>query len=59
MNNEQALVKALSRRQQAIVPIAALAATGDISRLSQALEQGLDVGLTVDEAKEVLVQPYA
>lgn len=49
----------LSPRQQAIVPIAAFAAAGDIARLGPALNQGLDAGLTVADAREVLVQVYA
>ena len=49
----------LTSRQQAIVPIAAFAAAGDITKLSTALSQGLDAGLTVNDAKEVLVQLYA
>ncbi|SPR96570.1 carboxymuconolactone decarboxylase family protein [Cupriavidus taiwanensis] len=49
----------LTARQQAIVPIAAFAAAGDIARLNAALERGLDAGLTVSEAKEILVQLYA
>jgi 4-carboxymuconolactone decarboxylase len=49
----------LSVRQQAIIPIAAFAAAGDISRLGPALNLGLDAGLTVNDAKEVLVQLYA
>jgi 4-carboxymuconolactone decarboxylase len=49
----------LSLRQQSIVPIAAFAAAGDIARLGPALEQGLDAGLTVNDAKEILVQLYA
>jgi 4-carboxymuconolactone decarboxylase len=49
----------LSTRQQAIIPIAAFAAAGDISRLNAALHQGLDAGVTVNDAKEVLVQVYA
>jgi 4-carboxymuconolactone decarboxylase len=49
----------LSARQQAIVPISALAASGDIAQLGPALNQGLDNGLTVSDAKEVLVQLYA
>ncbi|MDH6590239.1 4-carboxymuconolactone decarboxylase [Variovorax sp. TBS-050B] len=49
----------LSARQQAIVPIAATAAVGDMTRLSDALNRGLDAGLAVNEIKEVLVQVYA
>lgn len=49
----------LTVRQQAIVPIAAFAAAGDIAKLNLALNQGLDSGLTVSETKEILVQVYA
>jgi len=49
----------LTARQQAIVPIAAFAGAGDIAKLSAALNQGLDAGLTVSDAKEILVQLYA
>lgn len=49
----------LTVRQQAIVPMAAFAAAGDIARLNTALDQGLSAGLSVNEAKEVLVQVYA
>jgi alkylhydroperoxidase/carboxymuconolactone decarboxylase family protein YurZ len=49
----------LTARQQAIVPIAAFAAAGDMARLNAALNQGLDAGLTVSDVKEVLVQLYA
>lgn len=49
----------LSAKQQAIPPIAAFAATGDMAGLDTALNQGLDAGLTVSEVKEVLVQLYA
>ena len=49
----------LSSRQQSIVPVAAHAAAGDIPRLNAALNSGLDAGLTVSDAKEVLVQVYA
>ena len=49
----------LSAKQQAIPLIAAFMATSDMPRLNAALNQGLDAGLTVSEAKEVLVQLYA
>jgi 4-carboxymuconolactone decarboxylase len=49
----------LSARQQAIVPIAAFAAAGDMAKLNAALNQGLDSGLTVGDAREILVQLYA
>lgn len=49
----------LSSKQQAIVLIAAFMASSDMPRLNEALNQGLDAGLTINEAKEVLVQLYA
>lgn len=49
----------LSAKQQAIAPIAAATALGDLPRLNQALNQGLDAGLTLSESKEILVQMYA
>jgi alkylhydroperoxidase/carboxymuconolactone decarboxylase family protein YurZ len=49
----------LSVKQQAIAPITAAGAVGDLPRLNVALAQGLDAGLTVSETKELLVQLYA
>src|SRR5215211_7035680 len=49
----------LLTRQQAIAPIGAATAVGDMTQLSTALNQGLDAGLTVSDAKEILVQLYA
>jgi len=49
----------LSAKQQAIPLIASFMAASDMPKLSAALNQGLDAGLTVSEAKEVLVQLYA
>ena len=49
----------LSARQQAIPLIAAAMATSDMPKLNAALNLGLDAGLTVSEAKEILVQLYA
>nr|WP_284356573.1 carboxymuconolactone decarboxylase family protein [Pseudomonas putida]HDS0964975.1 carboxymuconolactone decarboxylase family protein [Pseudomonas putida]HDS0991357.1 carboxymuconolactone decarboxylase family protein [Pseudomonas putida] len=45
--------------QQAIIPIAAFAAAGDIAGLNRALNDGLDAGLSISDAREVLVQLYA
>lgn len=49
----------LNARQQAIVPIAAFAAAGDMAKLNVALNQGLDSGMTISDAREILVQLYA
>jgi 4-carboxymuconolactone decarboxylase len=59
MTTAAASAQALSRTQLAIAPIAAATATGDIPQLNAVLNQGLDAGLTVSDAKEVLVQLYA
>lgn len=50
---------ALTSRQQAIGPIAAATAVGDMAQLNAALARGLDAGLTISDAKEILVQLYA
>lgn len=50
---------ALNPKQQVIIPIAAFTADGNIDRLTSALNQGLDDGLTVNEVKEILVHLYA
>ncbi|WP_411172330.1 carboxymuconolactone decarboxylase family protein [Pseudomonas saxonica] len=49
----------LSNKKLAIPVIAAFMASSDLPRLNQALNQGLDAGLTVSETKEILVQLYA
>ena len=49
----------LSAKQRAIPLIGAAMAASDIPRLNTALAQGLDVGLTISETKEILVQLYA
>jgi alkylhydroperoxidase/carboxymuconolactone decarboxylase family protein YurZ len=51
--------QALTQKQQSIAPIAAAMTIGDLPRLNAALNQGLDAGLTVSDAKEILVQLYA
>nr|WP_236597625.1 carboxymuconolactone decarboxylase family protein [Paraburkholderia kirstenboschensis] len=57
--NLPAASETLTDRQQAIVPIAAFAAAGNLASLNTSLDAGLDAGLTVSEAKEILVQLYA
>ncbi len=57
--NPAEYTKALTKKQQAIIPIAAFTAQGDLQQLKPALNAGLDAGLTVNEIKEVLVHLYA
>jgi len=49
----------LTGKTLALGPIAAATAVGDMTALPKALNAGLDAGLTLSEAKEVLVQLYA
>lgn len=49
----------LPAQQQTIIPIAAFAAAGNMPKLNSALNQELDAGLTVSDAKEILAQLYA
>lgn len=49
----------LDKKQQSIVTISAFTAKGDMVQLQQALNNGLDAGLTVNEIKEILVHLYA
>jgi 4-carboxymuconolactone decarboxylase len=56
MKNEN---QVLNARQEKIVTIAAFTAKGDLPQLKNALNEGLDAGLTVNEIKEILVQMYA
>jgi alkylhydroperoxidase/carboxymuconolactone decarboxylase family protein YurZ len=61
-NRERSSVNAgqdLSSRQQAIPLIAAFMASSNMPKLNTALNQGLDAGLTVSEAREILVHLYA
>ena len=51
--------ESLSKRQRAIVPIAALTAKGDMEHLQTVLAEGLESGLTVSEIKEVMTHLYA
>lgn len=49
----------LDKRQQSLVAISSLTATGDVENLKIQLHKGLDAGLTVNEIKEALAQLYA
>ena len=49
----------LSAKQQAIVTISAFTAQGDMTQLANALTNGLNAGLSINEIKEILVQLYA
>lgn len=53
------LTAQLSKKQQSIVPIASYTAKGDLHQLKQALDEGLDAGLSVNEIKEAIVHLYA
>lgn len=46
-------------RQQSIIAISAFTARGDQAQLKEALHEGLDAGMTVNELREVIVQLYA
>lgn len=59
MNRALPASDSLTLKQQAIAPIAAFAATGDMPKLNTALNQGLDAGLSISESREILVQLYA
>jgi alkylhydroperoxidase/carboxymuconolactone decarboxylase family protein YurZ len=49
----------LTSKQEALCLIAAFTAQGNITALEQALNKGFDAGLTVNEAREAIVQLYA
>lgn len=49
----------LSAKQKVIVSIAALAAKGDLVKLKNELNAGLEAGLTVNQIKETMIHLYA
>jgi len=49
----------LNSKQRAIIRISAITAKGDLLKLKQELNKGLDAGLTVNQIKETLVHLYA
>lgn len=52
-------IKSLDNKQKAIVRIAAVTAKGDLIKLKEELNSGLDVGLTINQIKESTVHLYA
>lgn len=52
-------LKYLTLKQQHIIPIAAFTANGDLELLKEALNKGLDAGLTVNEIREIEIHLYA
>lgn len=58
-SNDSFAAETLSAQQQAILPIAAFAAAGEIEPLKAALIQGLDAGMSISDIREILVQLYA
>jgi 4-carboxymuconolactone decarboxylase len=52
-------VKSLDNKQKAIVRIAAITAKGDLIKLKEELNAGLDTGLTINQIKESIVHLYA
>ena len=59
MEAKDMTIHPLNAKEQHIIPIAAFTAKGDMERLEKALNAGIDVGLSVNEIKEILVQLYA
>lgn len=49
----------LSPKKQSLVTIAALTAKGNLSKLKTELNEGLEVGLTINQIKEAIVHAYA
>ncbi len=49
----------LSKKEKAIIPIAAYTANGDLDKLKIALAEGLNAGLSINEIKEALEHLYA
>ena len=54
-----ASAQALDDKEKTVALIAAFTARGDMERLDRAFDKGVDVGLSVNELKELLVQMYA
>ena len=54
-----AMAESLTSKQQSIALVSSYAALGNQTALKQAINSGLDNGVSVNELKEILVQAYA
>lgn len=52
-------IKMLDEKQQNIITISAFTATGELDRLENAMNEGLDAKLTISEIKEIFAHLYA
>ncbi|OXA90076.1 carboxymuconolactone decarboxylase family protein [Flavobacterium hercynium] len=59
MNAQNNINQNLNDKQKAIVGIASTTAKGDLSKLKEELNTGLDAGLTINQIKEAIVHLYA
>lgn len=59
MVNSTVSAQSLDGKEKSVALIAAFTARGDMERLDESFDTGLDVGLTINEIKEILVQLYA
>lgn len=59
MVNSTVSAQSLDGKEKSVTLIAAFTARGDMERLDESFDTGLDAGLTINEIKEILVQMYA
>lgn len=59
LNAQPSQEQFLDKKQKAIVRIASLTGKGDLLKLTEELNAGLDAGLTINQIKEVLMHVYA
>lgn len=59
MVNSTVSAQSLDGKEKSVALIAAFTARGDMERLDESFDTGLDTGLTINEIKEILVQMYA
>jgi len=59
MNAQTTIDQNLNNKETAIIRIASTTAKGDLVKLKEELNTGLNTGLTVNQIKEVIVHLYA